>query len=370
MKRILTLDGGGIHGVLTLQILKKIEQELAPRYAHQKSRFVLADHFHLIAGTSTGAIIASMLAWGASTEEIEQFYVEKSPEIFVASSMMRRLIYNRFTSTGIIKFLQNYFAEQDGSPALLGTARLRTLLLLVLRNATTGSPWPVTNCRDSLYNRRPPGQSNLELPLWQLIRASTAAPTFFPPQRILIANARNEQKSHQFIDGGVSPYNNPSYLAYLMATLPEYCIRFPRGTDQLTVVSVGVGQRAMMYNEDDVQDMSVISHAKATIRALMDADSRLQDILCRTTGLCLFGSELDREVKSLTPTTEEELAAARRERQFTYVRYNHIYTEPEVKATIARLGGKWDLANLKLIPVAMEAGRAYAERHVRGEHLK
>lgn len=369
MKRILTLDGGGIHGVLTLQILRRVEQILGPRYPAKAGRFVLADHFDLIAGTSTGAIIASMLAWGASVDEIERFYVESSPDIFVPSSVVRRLIYNRFTSDGITRFLQHYFAEEDGRPAQLGTARLRTLLLLVLRNATTGSPWPITNCPDSLYNRRPAGQSNLELPLWQLIRASTAAPTFFPPQRILIANARNQQKSHQFIDGGVSPYNNPAYIAYLMATLPEYRIGFPRGTDQLTLVSVGVGQRGMTYNESDAEDMSVISHAKATIRALMDADSRLQDMLCRTTGLCLHGAELDREVKALIPETEEEIARARRERQFTYVRYNHIYSDAEVKATLARLGGTWDLANLKLIPVAIAAGRAYAESQVRGEHL-
>ncbi len=369
MKRILSLDGGGIHGVLTLQILRRIEQELAPRYAGKKPRFVLSDHFDLIAGTSTGAIIAAMLAWGMSVDEIEEFYVKKSPEIFVTSSMMRRLIYNRFSSTGIIRYLQNVFAEEDGRPAQLGTKRLRTLLLLVLRNATTGSPWPITNCRDSLYNRRPAGQSNLELPLWQLIRASTAAPTFFPPQRISIANAKNEKRSHQFIDGGVSPYNNPAYLSYLMATLPEYCIGFPRGTEQLTVVSVGVGQRAMTYNERDVQDMSVISHARATIRALMDADSRLQDLLCRTTGWCLHGAELDREIGSLVPATEKEREAARRERQFTYVRYNHTYSEAEVKAVLTKQGGRWDLANLNLIPVAIAAGRAYAEAHVRGEHL-
>ena len=369
MKRILSLDGGGIHGVFTIQILRRIERELAARHPG-RARFVLADHFDLIAGTSTGAIIASMLAWGAAVDDIERFYLQEAPAIFFPSSHLRRWIYNRFTSDGISAFLQKYFSEEDGSRATLGTARLRTLLLIVLRNATTGSPWPVTNCRESMYNRRPSGQTNLEIPLWQLVRASTAAPTFFPAQTITIANSKGERRPHHFIDGGVSPYNNPAYLAYLTATVPEYCIGFPRGADRLTVVSVGVGRRGMTYHSGEVQDMHVIGHVRAIIRAMMDADSQLQDVLCRTTGLCLHGAEIDRELKSLVPATPGAMAAARRERQFSYVRYNHTYTDEEVNTALAKVGGKWDLANLKLMPTAIAAGRAYAERHVRPEHLE
>lgn len=369
MKRILTLDGGGVHGVFTLQILRRIETLLAPRYP-EKSRFVLADHFDLIAGTSTGAIIASMLSWGASVDEIEGFYVEQAPAIFFPSSYLRRWIYNRFTSDGISRFLRTYFSETDGSEAQLGTKRLRTLLLVVLRNATTGSPWPVTNNPRGLYNARPAGESNLEIPLWKLVRASTAAPTFFPPQQITTWSSSQQRRiPFDFIDGGVSPYNNPSYLAYLTATLPEYRIEFPRGVDRLSLVSVGVGRRATRYSEGEVQDMHLVSHVKAIIRSLMDADSHTQDMLCRTTGLCLHGAELDRELKSLIPATPEALAQARRERQFAYVRYNHTYDEATVSAALQQAGGAWDLANLNLMPTAVAAGQAYAEANVRAEHL-
>src|SRR4051812_47982303 len=198
MKRILSLDGGGIHGVFTLQVLRKIEAELAPR--HPKRPFVLADYFDLIAGTSTGAIIASMLAWGATVDDIERFYLEQAPRIFYPSSYFRRWLYNRFSSEGITNFLQRYFSD-DGTPAQLGTKRLRTLLLIVLRNATTGSPWPITNNPKSLYNDQPPGQTNLEIPLWKLVRASTAAPTFFPPERIVVNNRQGVPTPFEFIDG-------------------------------------------------------------------------------------------------------------------------------------------------------------------------
>jgi uncharacterized protein len=369
MKRILTLDGGGVHGVFSLQILRKMEQLLAPKYPDKKS-FVLADYFDLIAGTSTGAIIASMLSWGASVDEIQRFYLAQVSHIFAPSAYWRRWIYNRFRSDGISDFLRGYFSEADGSAAPLGSARLRTLLLVVLRNATTGSPWPVTNNPGSVFNCRPAGQTNLDIPLWKIVRASTAAPTFFPAQRITVWSSKKQQMlPFDFIDGGVSPFNNPSYLAYLTATLPEYCINFPRGAEQLLLVSVGVGRREMHYSEGGVQDMHVLSHVRAIIRAMLDADSMNQDLLCRSTGLCLHGAVLDRELQSLVISDPAALAKAKSERQFSYVRYNHTYSDEEAANALQQTGGKWDLANLKLIPTAIATGRNYAEQNVSAAHL-
>jgi hypothetical protein len=62
--------------------------------------------------------------------------------------------------------------------ATLGDDGLRTLLMMVMRNVTTDSPWPVTNNPLAKYNDRARPDCNLKLPLWQLVRASTAAPTF------------------------------------------------------------------------------------------------------------------------------------------------------------------------------------------------
>jgi hypothetical protein len=364
MKRILSLDGGGIHGVFTLQILRRIEAELASRH-RGPAPFVLADYFDLIAGTSTGAIIAAMLSWGASVDAIERFYLEQAATIFYPSSYFRRWWYHRFTSEGIARFLQRYFAEEDGTPSLLGTARLRTLLLIVLRNATTGSPWPVTNNPKSLYNDRPPGQTNLEIPLWKLVRASTAAPTYFPPERITVCSRLGVRKPFEFIDGGISPYNNPAYLAYLTATLPEYRLNFPRGIGELLVVSVGVGRRELCFRDGEMHDMNVVGHVQAIIRAMLDAASVQQDLLCRTTGLCLHGDELDRELGRLESPAAP---AASPGRQFSYVRYNHTYTDDEISRALSAVGGKWDLANLKLMPAVIEAGRAAAAQ-VKATHF-
>jgi len=72
--------------------------------------------------------------------------------------------------------------------ASLGSESLRTLLLVVLRNATTDSPWLVSNNPAAKYNTLDRPNCNLRIPLWQLVRGSTAAPTYFPPETIQVGN--------------------------------------------------------------------------------------------------------------------------------------------------------------------------------------
>ncbi len=73
-KKILSLDGGGIRGALTLGYLKKIEDILKDRNP-DKPDFRLCDYFDLIGGTSTGAIIAASLAIGKTVDEIKTLYI-------------------------------------------------------------------------------------------------------------------------------------------------------------------------------------------------------------------------------------------------------------------------------------------------------
>ena len=77
--------------------------------------------------------------------------------------------------------------------------------MIVLRKATTDSPWPLTNNPPAKYNDATRPGCNLKLPLWQLVRGSTAAPTYFPPEVIHI------DRDFIFVDGGVTMYNNPAF---------------------------------------------------------------------------------------------------------------------------------------------------------------
>jgi len=80
-KRILSFDGGGIRGIFSLQIAARIEQLFRDEYDQPK--LVLSDVYDLFAGTSTGAIIAAFLAWGASVSEVESLYTSRCKQMFV-----------------------------------------------------------------------------------------------------------------------------------------------------------------------------------------------------------------------------------------------------------------------------------------------
>jgi hypothetical protein len=187
MKRILAFDGGGIRGLFSLQVAARVEALL--RDAYGRSDLVLADVVDLFAGTSTGAIIAACLAWGAPVEDVERLYLDHARAMFVRQPILGRL-KAKYRADSLATVFRSYFAEADGSPALLGSPRLKKLLLVVMRNASTGSPWPISSNPYAAFNDLSRPDSNLRIPLWQLLRASTAAPLYFPPEEIAVGSQR------------------------------------------------------------------------------------------------------------------------------------------------------------------------------------
>ena len=110
----------------------------------------------------------------------------------------------------------------------------------------TGSTWPITNNPKSRYFKAGTQAAtipNASYPLWQVVRASTAAPYFFDPESMRIGQDSGGLKAvtGDFVDGGVSPSNNPSLHALMAATMDGYRLSWPVGEDKLLVVSVGTG---------------------------------------------------------------------------------------------------------------------------------
>ena len=206
-KRILACDGGGILGMMSVEILAKLEKDL--RAASNNNNLVLADYFDFVCGTSTGAIIATCIALGMSTDKIRQFYLDSGPLMFEKASILKRAQYS-YKDEPLARMLRETINTElghpaDGAPAELGDSKLRTLLMVVMRNHTTDSPWPVSNNPYARYNAPERIDCNLRLPLWQLVRASTAAPTFFPPEVITFAPGTEKEYNFIFVDGGVTP---------------------------------------------------------------------------------------------------------------------------------------------------------------------
>jgi hypothetical protein len=359
MKRILSLDGGGIRGIFTLQILARIEALL--RDAAGRPGLVLADAFDLIAGTSTGAIIAAFLSWGKTVAEIEKLYMDFGPLMFKHEKWYRRWLC-KYRADLIADFFKGHFSEDASgrAPATMGTKRLRTRLLIMMRNASTGSPWPVTNNPEAHYNDPAREDCNLNVPLWQLLRASTAAPTFFPPEQIDYGSRR-----FLFVDGGVTPFNNPSLIAFLTATLPQYGLRWPMGRDALHLISVGTGEEHAHLPPKQAAKINLLDQGRFLPAAFMGAVAAQQDLMCRILGDCLFGKTIDRELADLhSPSL---LPAG--EQKFSYVRYNQVLDTGAAMGVGASEPLDMHLDRVENLPRFRDLGLKYAKDAVRAEHL-
>ena len=241
-KRILALDGGGLKGILTLGYLEALEQRLRQRHGNDPD-FRLSDYFDLIAGTSTGAIIAACLALGMSVGEVLEKYQKLGRNVFSRDWFRQGVIRARYDKERLESELKTVF----GSDTTLGSDRLRTGLLVMAKRLDTGSPWPMSNNPKGKFFRNNDSTSHLianaDYPLWKVVRASTAAPTFFDPEEItIIEQPGMKPEKGQFVDGGVSPFNNPSLQALLFATLKGYNLNWSSGADNLLLVSVGTGR--------------------------------------------------------------------------------------------------------------------------------
>lgn len=241
-KRILSLDGGGVKGVLTLGLLKALESELRRR--SNRKDLVLADYYDLIGGTSTGAIIASGLALGISIDQLIENYLQLGPRVFGKAVGDGSLFRSRFDP----KALRSALSETLGRRTL-GSPDLRTGLALHAKRIDTGSAWVLTNNPRSRYFDPPDEDgtivANKRFRLIDLVQASAAAPTFFDEVVMPIAYDDQDRvtQSGCFVDGAVSGNNNPSTSLLLLALLPGYGFNWKSGAQNLMMTSLGTGLR-------------------------------------------------------------------------------------------------------------------------------
>lgn len=353
-KRLLSLDGGGIRGILTLGILGEIESQL--RDLHGQTDLVLSDYFDYISGTSTGAIIATALSLGKPVEEITGLYRTLGTQVFTRNWL------HPLVSLHSSKPLTVELEKIVGADTTLGDRRLKTLLMIVLHATTTDSPWLLSNNPSARYNRperaltiHPErGQPhvpdrNLDLSLVHLTRGSTAAPTYFAPEQIRVGN-----EDRIFQDGGVTPYNNPALLLATMATQPEYELGWPSGDDKLLLVSVGTGLAPIPRSTRK----NMIASAFKLPGVFMNGASIGQDYLCRVAGTTRFGPHLDNEIGRVPQGAAH----------FAYVRYNaSLNGDREFMSDVARGGAsdreKADAADITKIG-AKELGKLNSTKHV------
>ena len=239
--QILSLVGGGIRGAFVAAYLRQLE--------HQLGR-PLATCFDLIAGTSTGGIIAAGLALGMSTEQLYDFYVRHGRQIFTprppyrARGAMRFLypianwVFKRRTGGELdaafrAKFcphaLQAAFDEGFSDSTLKSVQMTRLIIPSV--NLSRGQP--------HVFRSRhlPEGVRDQELKVTDVVIAATAAPTYFPHRQI---------RDDAFVDGGVWAAD-PSILAFCETMRIRQCctrsgIDPSYSTQDIHLLSVGTGR--------------------------------------------------------------------------------------------------------------------------------
>jgi len=270
-KRLLSIDGGGLCGLIPAEALILIEKQLDEITG---SQLPLCDRFDLIGGTSTGAILAAGLSLGLKAEQLRDFYLNFGKGIF-----SKVFFPIRFWHSYPSEPLEGHLKEVFGENTTLGSSKVRTQILIVSKNATLGTTWFFTNNRQGKYFN-----TNAAIPLWQIVRASSAAPTFFPPQKIKVPDDLGQIHNYEFIDGGVSSYNNPSLQLFLEATDPQYNFGWPTGTDKIVLLSLGTGFNSITIDEGKASRFNLLDWARYSVKGLLGDANLQQNVLMHLIG--------------------------------------------------------------------------------------
>jgi hypothetical protein len=221
-----------------------------------------------------------------------------------------------------------------GAATTLEPQYLETLLLVVMKNKTTDSPWPLSSNPFAKYNDLKRADCNLKIPLWQVVRASTAAPVYFPPE-VVQWDPGDARKSFVFVDGGITPYNNPALLMFRMATDPAYRLEWRASEKDMLVISVGTGAAPTPVDDVASPDANVLQNMTTLPGTLMYASAVEQDINCRAIGRCVFGAPIDRELDDMIIRDRDGKPVPLTMdcgRRFLYARYNADLSTPGLTA--------------------------------------
>jgi hypothetical protein len=359
-KHILALDGGGVRGIISIAYLEAIEEVLSERY---KKRVLLSDHFHLVGGTSTGAIIASALALGHTAAQVRDLYFRLAPQVF------RRPRWN-FTTAFRPKFDGRRLLRQIKAivgDETLESERLLTGLCIICKRFDNNYTWVVTNNPRSRYWHDHPESKfvgNRRFPLAQLIRASAAAPYYFGPEYVeLVAGTARGL----FLDGGVTPHNTPALQLLFVAILEQYGFNWQLGPDRLHITSVGTGSRRQQFSIAQAKSMG---NVRLAISALAGMIQENQDLVLQV--MQLVGRSPD-------PFTINSEIAALERRPFdpilSFVRYDLPLKEGLLDGLVDERISETEAALLTAIDEPRNLGRCYdlarkaSAKQVRAAHF-
>jgi patatin-like phospholipase/acyl hydrolase len=253
--KVLAIDGGGIRGIIPALILVAIEE---------RTKRPISDLFDMLAGTSTGGIIALGLAKpdpdgkpDKSARDIVNLYETEGDSIFPRSLRgvlhLEALAGARYPAAGIEETLLRYF----------GDVRLKAALKPVLvPSYDVEKQLPIF-----FKSEKAKASAEYDFPMCQVARATSAAPTYFPPEKITTADPL---QYFALIDGGLIA-NNPAMCAYAEA------IKMGRAGDGVLVVSIGTGELRHPIKYEDANRWGQLEWAQPVLDVALQGSSETVD---------------------------------------------------------------------------------------------
>jgi len=386
----------------------------------------LCDWFDLVGGTSTGAIIAGALALGHSTAEIKDFYLRLAPRVFTHPFWRLPGLQAKFDARALREEIDGIVKDRT-----LDSPDLKTGLCVVTKRLDTGSPWILANNpRAPYWNSEPadPGQGktghwgNRHYRLANLVRASTAAPHFFDPEVVAIiedgrkqplanANAslagypwlsllvskfraiqlllthggsdgktapaqagnykaRGLENTHGlFVDGGVTPYNNPCMALLMMTQLKGFGIEWPLGPEKLSIFSIGTGTYRSKLSFKELGWFGPLKLTLRSLLSLMGDTETLTLAQMQWLGECPQPWEINTEIGDMA----EEAGFG--QKWFRFLRYDVRLETAWMKKNLNLDVSERELERLRrmddpgIIKHIYDIARTAAEQQVKREHL-
>ena len=245
--RILTIDGGGIRGIIPAAVAVYIENRIQRITKNPDAR--IADYFDFIAGTSTGGILTSTYLCPAiegghtyrfTAEDALRFYLEKGSYIFSSD------LWDKFTSMGGI--MKARYPHQTLEKLLNVTFRQTRISELVKPCLLTSYDLE-KKCPVYFQSHVAKTNEAFDFFIKDACRATSSAPTFFEPARIYSAAG----VPYTLVDGSVFA-NNPTLCALTEASVLFADKGVPLLADQFEVVSLGTGRNQKVYTYEQVKD--------------------------------------------------------------------------------------------------------------------
>lgn len=278
--KVLSIDGGGIRGIIPAKILAEIEKRTKKR---------IFELFDLVAGTSTGGILALGLTKpdpenpqqaNFTAENLVDLYKEKGHKIFYEPfperlTKLDDLIRPKYSSDGKDKVLEKYFGETPMKEAL------REVFI---------TSYDI-ELRTPVFFTSKPGKQVTESPVFRKIctgftmkqaaMATSAAPTYFEPYQVPTAH-RTDRGFYSLVDGGVFA-NNPTTLALMEAIIDskrtgrspkgELIKGEPLGLNEILVVSLGTGSLTRKYSLAEAKNWGLLGWVQPLLNITLDGSS-------------------------------------------------------------------------------------------------